>query len=401
MIIWIRVIPSNPQAAADEASSLRALKAGDLATARAIIRGWVTRDPQDLGAWLRLAGVARKAGQIPEAIEALDNALRIDPRCFPALLMMATVRESMGDTKLAAHHYSVAIAQAPPTWQIDPSALAAMEHGRALVERHNRELRDFIHAAIGDTRQDCADAERKRVDTFVDVTLRIRKSYTQQPMEFCYPGLPSIEFYDRAHFPWLERLEAESTEIRRELLSILGAGGEGFAPYINYSDQIPLDQWRELNRSPKWTAWHFFDRGEPIEAHCKIAPATAEAVSRLPQPKVVRRSPSALFSALTPRTRIPPHTGVANFRLLVHLPLILPPGCGFRVGGETREWKFGEAWVFDDTIEHEAWNNSDELRVIMICDVWSPLLSASEREAIAAVIEARDRYTGVPTMASI
>jgi aspartyl/asparaginyl beta-hydroxylase (cupin superfamily) len=101
-----------------------------------------------------------------------------------------------------------------------------------------------------------------------------------------------------------------------------------------------------------------------------------------------------LFSALTPHTRIPPHTGVANFRLLVHLPLILPPGCGFRVGGETREWKFGEAWVFDDTIEHEAWNNSDELRVIMICDVWSPLLSDSEREAIAAVIEARDRYTG-------
>jgi tetratricopeptide (TPR) repeat protein len=146
MIIWIGVIPSNAQAAADEASSLRALKAGDLETARAIIRGWVTRDPQDLGAWLRLAGVARRAGQIPEAIEALDSALRIDPRCFPALLMMATVRESMGDTKLAAHHYSVAIAQAPPTWQIDPSALAALEHGRALVERHNRELRDFIHA---------------------------------------------------------------------------------------------------------------------------------------------------------------------------------------------------------------------------------------------------------------
>lgn len=394
MIIWFGVIPSNAQAAADEAASLRALKAGDIEAARSIIRGWVSRDPKDIGAWLRLAGIARKAGHVSEALEALESALRIDPRCFPALLMLATVRESLGDARAAAHHYSVAIAQAPPTWQIEPSALAALEHGRGLVERHNRELRDFIHASISDTRSECATTEQKRIDTFIDLTLRIRKSYVQQPMEFCYPGLPSIEFYDRANFPWLEALEAESGEIRRELLSILGEGGEGFAPYINYSDQIPLDQWRELNRSPKWTAWHFFDRGEPIEDRLKKAPATAAALAKLPQPTVPRRSPSALFSALTPKTRIPPHTGVANFRVLVHLPLVIPRGCGFRVGGETREWRYGEAWIFDDTIEHEAWNDSDDLRVILICDIWSPFLSPSERDAVRAIIDARDQYTG-------
>jgi aspartyl/asparaginyl beta-hydroxylase (cupin superfamily) len=81
--------------------------------------------------------------------------------------------------------------------------------------------------------------------------------------------------------------------------------------------------------------------------------------------------------------------------LLVHLALVIPPGCGFRVGGETRPWREGEAWIFDDTIEHEAWNDSDELRVILICDIWSPLLSPAEREAIAAVIRARDAYTGI------
>ena len=105
-------------------------------------------------------------------------------------------------------------------------------------------------------------------------------------------------------------------------------------------------------------------------------------------------SPTANFSVLKPKTRIPPHTGVANFRLVTHLPLILPPSCGFRVGSETREWRIGEAWVFDDTIEHEAWNDSDETRVILICDIWNPRLSEDERRAIAAVIAATDTYNG-------
>ena len=84
---------------------------------------------------------------------------------------------------------------------------------------------------------------------------------------------------------------------------------------------------------------------------------------------------------LQPHTRIPAHTGIANFRLVVHLPLIVPPDCGFRVGAETRQWRIGEAWVFDDTIEHEAWNDSDQTRIIFICDVWSPRLSQEERAA--------------------
>ena len=123
----------------------------------------------------------------------------------------------------------------------------------------------------------------------------------------------------------------------------------------------------------------------PIAERCSRAPATMEVLSRLPQAQVPLRSPSALFSVLQPRTRIPPHTGVANFRLVVHLPLIVPPGCGFRVGGETREWRIGEAWVFDDTIEHEAWNDSDQPRAILILDVWNPLLTEAERAAVRII----------------
>ena len=93
---------------------------------------------------------------------------------------------------------------------------------------------------------------------------------------------------------------------------------------------------------------------------------------------------------LKPHTRIPPHTGVTNTRAIVHLPLIVPPGCGFRVGGETREWQEGTAFAFDDTIEHEAWNDSDELRAVLIFDVWNPHMTAGDRELLLRYFASAD-----------
>ena len=103
-------------------------------------------------------------------------------------------------------------------------------------------------------------------------------------------------------------------------------------------------------------------------------------------------APTAMFSALEARTHIPPHTGSTNVRLLAHLPLLLPGPARFRVGNETREWRMGEAWVFDDTIEHEAWNDADALRVILIFDVWNPLLTEVERELVNALLAARKGF---------
>jgi aspartyl/asparaginyl beta-hydroxylase (cupin superfamily) len=104
-------------------------------------------------------------------------------------------------------------------------------------------------------------------------------------------------------------------------------------------------------------------------------------------------SPTAMFSCLDPHTVIPAHTGETNTRLIVHLPLVVPAGCSFRVGNETREWRYGKAFVFDDSIEHEARNEGDELRVVLIFDVWNPQLTAAERELVAGLVNGvRDYY---------
>jgi len=102
--------------------------------------------------------------------------------------------------------------------------------------------------------------------------------------------------------------------------------------------------------------------------------------------------PTIMFSVLAPRTHIPPHSSVTNARLVVHLPIIVPPSCRFRVGNETREWRSGKAWVFDDTINHEAWNDSDEYRIILMIDIWNPLLTVAERELVTALLNGMNEY---------
>jgi aspartyl/asparaginyl beta-hydroxylase (cupin superfamily) len=202
---------------------------------------------------------------------------------------------------------------------------------------------------------------------------------------FFYPFLPADEFFDRGHFPWLEQLEAAAPVIRSELQAILKSADPGLAPYIDMPPGTPRNLWSALDRSPDWSALHLWRDGERVDAVCERAPRTAELVDTLPLARIAGRAPAVFFSILKAGKTIPPHTGVTNIRSIVHLPLIVPGGCGFRVGSETRAWREGEAFVFDDTIEHEAWNRSDQDRALLILDCWNPHLSEDERAIIRKI----------------
>lgn len=368
------------------------MAAGDFAGALALLEELVRREPHNVAAWLNLAATRRQLEHYDGAFEALRAVLKLDSRNFPALLMSASLLERLGRMRDAAVAYGIALAQAPVSETSDPAMARAVQHARAVHGQYIAAIHDHVLAATEAARQDCAQAARSRLEAFIATTLRVRRQYTQQPLEYFYPGMPTTEYYDRGEFPWLEQLEAASSVVLQELQAVLTEDAGGFSPYIHYADHEPLDQWRALNHSPLWTSYNFFEGGEPVAERCRRAPGTMAALTALPQPRIPLRSPCAMYSLLRPKTRIPPHTGIANFRLVVHLPLILPGECGFRVGGSTRQWRFGEAWVFDDTLEHEAWNDSSAMRVIFICDIWHPRLSAEERAAITAIIGATDSF---------
>jgi aspartyl/asparaginyl beta-hydroxylase (cupin superfamily) len=237
-----------------------------------------------------------------------------------------------------------------------------------------------------------ASSELRRADAFVERIVGRREVFHQRPLQLNYPGLPEIEFWDREAFPWLQSLEAAAPDIRDEIAAILAEDGDLLAPYVDYPDAATVGQWAELNRSQRWGAFHLWFDGRKVAWNAARAPKTMAALAGVPQPQAPGRSPMAVFSVLQPKTRIPPHTGISNTRLVVHLPLIVPDGCAFRVGSETRTWREGEAWVFDDTIEHEAWNEGDQPRTILICDVWNPRLSEPERQTITALMAAMDAF---------
>jgi aspartyl/asparaginyl beta-hydroxylase (cupin superfamily) len=213
--------------------------------------------------------------------------------------------------------------------------------------------------------------------------------YSSQCSGVHFPFLPADEFFDRSHFPWLEKVEKKTEAIRLELQSILNDRLE-LRPYVEQKSGTPPNKWTPLDGSLDWGTFFLWEYGVRIEEACARCPETIAALASVPQTVLPGRAPTAFFSLLKPKTRIPPHTGVTNTRAIIHLPLIVPPGCGFRVGGEVREWRVGEALAFDDTIEHEAWNDSDELRAVLIFDVWNPYLTASESRLMQRFFDAAD-----------
>ena len=210
---------------------------------------------------------------------------------------------------------------------------------------------------------DCSDVARRRFDESIGILAGRRRVYAQEPLLLHYPRLPAIPFYEREHFPWLPRLEAETETIRGELTGALTAAADDFSPYIAFpKGRSGQHQWGELNHS---AALEFVlpvrkDGARRDGQPAPSAPKTTALLETLPMAQQPGFAPTAMFSALDARTHIPAHTGSTNVRLLCHLPLILPGPARFRVGAETRDWKMGQAWVFDDTIEHEAWNDADE-----------------------------------------
>jgi Aspartyl/Asparaginyl beta-hydroxylase len=325
------------------------------------------------------------AGNHQAALASLDQALAMQAYFLPALLAKAKVLDSLGRRADGLHLRRAFLAGIADDSGFPPPLRAELAEARAVVaadaERRAREYGEAVDAVAAAF--PAADLDRARA--FAEQRAGRRKVYVQQPTGGHFPFLPAIEYFDRALFPWFEEFEAATDAIREELLSLWAEEDRGFRPYVAYDPTQPVNQWMELNHSPRWSAWFLWKDGVRDDEKCARCPATAAAAERVPLLDMPGKGPTVMFSVLAPRTRIPPHTGSTNVRSTVHLPLVVPPGCGFRVGAETREWRGGSAWAFDDTIEHEAWNESDRPRAILIVDVWNPLLTEAERAVARAI----------------
>ncbi len=178
-----------------------------------------------------------------------------------------------------------------------------------------------------------------------------------------YPDLEARAWHDACEFPIAGYLESNYGAIRDEILALATAW------FHRESERI--------GRTGNWDVAFLYERGRRHDDVCDACPVTTHGIEAYP---TIRTAAGLIYvSRMRPMTHIRPHRGPTNVRLRCHLPIKVPTGdCAIRVGEETRHWREGKCLVFDDFLVHEAWNHTDEDRVVLIVDLWHPGLSDTE-----------------------
>lgn len=365
------------------------LKAGDPGGASELLRRAIAVDPAQPAVWFNLGAAEGRLGAVKVAIDAFDQALRIDPHFVQAMFQKAILLERSGDQRSAVVIYRDFLKSAPDEVLQSERFAGPIGHARSIVAADDDQL--ALRLALVD--EAAPNHRMRRVSALL--TGRNR-SFHAEPTFLTIPQLPAIEFFDRRLCPWLDELEASTAAIAAEAVTVLAEDARRgtFTPYVANPPGTALEQWAELDHNPAWSAFHLWKHGTRIEGNVQRCPEASRLVAKLPLLKLAGRAPNVFFSLLRSGAKIPPHTGVTNARATVHLPLCVPPGCGFRVGADIRSWEEGNAWMFDDTIEHEAWNLSSEPRLVLILDAWNPLLNQAEQTHIASALAAYDAHQG-------
>jgi hypothetical protein len=301
--------------------------------------------------------------------------------------------ERTGDGANAAVIYRAALRTAPPEPEWPPALRAQLHHGRDMAQRHGQAFAAHLAAAVKDLHADLPASIAQRWREAAAIMAGQSEPFFAHGLQAHIPRLPAIPFYEREEFAealhWVTAFEAKTNAIRAELDAELASNRDAFTPYVAYRPGEPVNQWGELNASTRWSAYQLYRNGQPFDAHLERCPQTAAALKAADLAQIDGLCPNAMFSALAPKTRIPPHRGETNARVVAHLPLIVPEGCRYRVGFEERRWEVGKILVFDDTIEHEAHNDSNNERIVLIFDIWNPLLMPAEREIVKAMMGAK------------
>jgi len=372
------------------------LARNDHAKAIKLLRDADRVKPEDPAVLSQLGSVQLAAGDFSAAAVSLGAALARTPQAFIARLQLGIALEQLGHAHeaLLAYFTAVRTAQLNGRWLDDattaPVLRAVVKYAMNYVNEGRKRLFNEVLAPL---RQRYGMSELARVERCLAIYLGEQPmsvpDQRQKPKFLYFPDIPSQPFYPRERFPWLEALEATTGAVREELRAVLTKDRQ-LEPFLGVQSPEEVGEMlRSSNdRTAAWDAYFFYRHGKRYDANCAACPQTTSVLDTLPLVRIRDHAPETLFSVLSPGAHILPHTGVTNTRLVTHLPLIVPPDCAIRVGGENHAWQEGHCVTFDDTFVHEAWNRSGETRVVLILDSWNPDLSEAERLAVTDLVGA-------------
>ncbi len=213
-----------------------------------------------------------------------------------------------------------------------------------------------------------------------------------RPYIFYAPDLPKTNVFE--HADWAEALGQKAQDIKDEYFALIDKNARVGAPYVDGDSGFGPD-WDPVKGDKNWTAVHLFKDGVQ-QAEAKACPLTCAALDAVPLTRQNDVPIEVFFSVLAPGIVIPRHYGLANCRVTVHVPLVVPSPnpdiCGIRVGEQTQGWVEDKPLIFDDSFDHSAWNKSSETRVVLIFEAWRPDMTKGEIDTVKASYAAREAY---------
>lgn len=394
---------------------------GDRSTAAARCRAAVAIDAACVPAHVYLCRALRETGEWAQAAAHAEAIVNAQPGAPGPLVDLGLCQQKSGDAAAAVRSFEEALAAAPANPRI------RLFLGAALAEAGRRpEAAEQVSLAFEGEPQlgvpggpglprelaECAEIGGKAMRSFLTAhhieavsgldTPRIENaiwpqthagsvSYresAQKPWVFYVPDLDCTPVFERTRLDWVDEIEAASDAIRSEFLAHADLVASHARPYVD--QHAGLDPaWNDLKGTLEWSSVHLFKGGERQSA-ADAFPSTCAALEAVPLVRNAGTPQEVFFSILKAGAAIPPHFGLANTPLTVHLPLIVPRGdAGLRVGEAHLNWHEGKVIAFDDSFEHEAWNRTNEDRIVLIFEAWRPDLTVSERNAAETAFRAR------------
>lgn len=341
---------------------------------------------------------AEEAGRQQTAAVCYFNALQCDPSHPVPYLFLAHALLCAGEHDRAAQVASLG-------HDVNPAVLNAWRGPKVTTSlavrsgRVNEAFRKHL-AALHVTTLD--QAEKKIGESLP----RIRSAVWCQthPHSFAYRDplqrpwllyLPDLErrpWFDSKLLPGASALADACSAIEQEARILLDDFAGHRQPYLRAVDTVESD-FAQLHGSSRWDSLHLYRAGKPAEADVlQAAPVIHKIIEQLDCTRLGVHPMELFLSVLAPQTVIPPHYGLANTRLTVHLPLIVPGDCALKVGDEVRESVRGRVLAFDDSYLHEAWNRSTAPRVHLIAEIWRPDLSDAEKHGLQCCVDSRDAW---------
>lgn len=377
---------------------------GDEARARDCLLQASAGAPQSETLALGIAQKQLEEGKEGDAVDTLAALIARMPNSVLGWVMLADVLGIAGQHDLAASARFQGVKRGQAAGQLmnmetTPEPLRPVVQQLIAEINHQHETR--IGAALERMRAQFGNDEMKRVEHAMAAHMGMiddgPTSVHQRPKFLFFPGLPQGPYHDPYLHPWAKRLDEAYDAIRAEAMAVLGQE-EGVENFLSFKPgQSKSGYLGGEGRNPSWDAFFFYRHGKRNDANHLRCPQTSALLDSIELCEVAGQAPEICFSILQPGTHIMKHHGVTNTRLVMHLPLIVPADCALNVmGGGEHAWRERQLMMFDDTYEHEAWNRSQQPRVILLMDCWNPHLTGAERVAMRHLIETISAFENFP-----